>query len=231
VSSEVITDLIPIRSLPHELRELVVSATVTIDASAGTQLFHRGEPGCFAWAVQTGRVHLLRSGPGGRRLVLEVVGPGDWFGAVVALQNRPYSASAVTAVASTVWKVPADVLRTVAERDPTVRAHVLDLATRRLGRAQDRLCLTVFEHLEPRLARAVLALAEETGASDEAPIRVSVGRQELADLVGTTIESVSRVISRWRRAGLVDAGRQRLTVRDLDGLRRLTTRRVTASGA
>lgn len=202
------------RTLPRADGARLTAASRVIPVEAGRRLFEAGAPSDFVWGVMEGLVQIVREAPGGRRVVLEVVPPGELFGAVVALDELPYPATAETVEPSLVWQVPATLVRELARRYPTLRGAILEHAASRLRRAHERLRSLALEPVEQRLARALLLLADRTGDGRS----VAVTRRRLAEMAGTTPESVMRTVARWQRAGLVRGARSRLVVVDRPGL-------------
>jgi CRP/FNR family transcriptional regulator, nitrogen oxide reductase regulator len=209
------------RTLSSPEREQVTMATREERAPAGKVLFLEGEEAQSLWAVKEGVVHIIKAGPDGRNIVLEVIPPGELFGAVVALDNRPYPATAVAVEDSVVWRLPATLARQLCQKHPTLRSAILDQVTSRLRAAHERLRSVALERVEQRLARAVLSLAEKIGERKDNGTVLSVTRQELADMVGTTVETAIRVTSRWQRAGIVSSARHQLLITDTVQLDRI----------
>ena len=173
------------------------------------------------WAVKEGVVHIVKSAPDGREIVLEVIPPGELFGAVVALENRPYPAAAVAAEESVVWRMPASLARELCLKHPTLRAAILDQVASRLRSAHERLRSLALERVEQRLARMVLTLAEKIGHRRESVTVLSVTRQELADMIGTTVETTIRITSKWQHAGIVRSSRNEIGLIDLSTLKKI----------
>lgn len=202
------------RTLPRAEGARLAAASRVFPVEAGRRLFETGAPSEHVWGVVEGLVHIVRETPDGRRVILEVVPPGELFGAVVALDAIPYPASAETVEPSVVWQAPAALVRDLARSYPTLRAAILAHATSRLRRAHERLRSLALEPLEQRLARALLLLADRAGDGRS----VAVTRRRLAEMVGATPESVMRTVARWQRSGLVRGSRSRLVVIDRPGL-------------
>ncbi len=211
------------RTLSLADRELVAAATREQRAEAGKVLFHEGQPADTMWAVKDGLVHIIKYGPDGREFVLEVIPPGELFGAVVALENRPYPASAVAAEPSVVWRLPASLARDLCRKHPTLRSAILDQVTSRLRNAHDRLRSVALERVEQRLARMLLALADKIGQQKDGVMVVNVTRQELADMIGTTVETTIRITSKWQQAEIISSSRNQLGLTDPSALRRVAT--------
>jgi len=209
------------RTLPPAERDAVAAATRERRFEEGATIFIEGQSADAVWAVKEGRVHIMKSGPEGREIVLEVISPGELFGAIAALEERPYPASAVAADPCVVWSLPASFARDLCCRHPALRSVILQQVTSRLRSAHDRLRSVALEPVEQRLARALLALAEKIGEEKDGLTVVSVTRQQLANMIGTTVETTIRITSRWQRAGIVSSSRHELGLKDRAALRKL----------
>jgi CRP/FNR family transcriptional regulator len=137
------------------------------------------------------------------------------------LENRPYPATAVAAEDSVVWRMPAALARDLCQKHPTLRAAILDQVTSRLRGAHERLRSVALERVEQRLARMILTLAQKIGQEEDGVTVLSVTRQELADMVGTTVESTIRVTSKWQQAQIIRSSRHQLGLADVDALRKI----------
>lgn len=213
------------RLLPEKDRVALDAQTGTVEVRRGQVLFREGAPAESVWAVATGVVHIIKSGPEGREIVLEVIAPGELFGAVVAIAQRPYPASAVAADDGLVWRFPASFARGLCQRYPSLRAGIMDQVATRLRSAHERLRSVALEPVEQRLARTVLALAKRIGVQDDGHIALDVTRQELADMIGATVETTIRITSRWQSAGLVLSTRGRIRLLGQEQLEEIAQRR------
>lgn len=209
------------RTLGVPEREMVAAATRERSVAAGKVLFSEGEPAEALWAVKEGMVHIIKFGPEGREIVLEVIPPGELFGAVAALESRPYPASAVAVEPSQVWHLPASLARELCQKHPTLRSAILDQVTSRLREAHDRLRSIALERVEQRLARILLALAEKIGQRHGKITELNVSRQELADMIGTTVETTIRITSKWQQAGIISSSRHRIGLTDPPSLQKI----------
>jgi CRP/FNR family transcriptional regulator len=206
------------RVLPEAERAVLDRSTRRVDVQRGQMLFAEGGAADTVWAVAEGKVHIVKSGPEGREIVLEVVAPGELFGAIVAIEDRPYPASAIAAEAGGVWCLPATLVRDFCRRYPTLRNAILGHVAERLRSAHERLRSVALERAEQRLARALLALAKKIGSDHDGRTALNVTRQELADMTGTTVETAIRVTSRWQGAGLIATWRSHIEIVDAQGL-------------
>ena len=209
------------RTLAAADRAAIAAAARELRVPKGTTVFREGQTADALWAVKEGVIHIVKGAAEGRELVLEVIAPRELFGAVVALEDRPYPASAVAAEPSVVWRLPAALVRDLCHKHPTLRAAILAQVTGRLRSAHDLLRSVALEPVPQRLARTLLRLAEKIGQEKKGVTVVSVTRQELADMVGTTVETAIRVTSQWQRTGIVSSSRHELGLVDPDALGRI----------
>jgi CRP/FNR family transcriptional regulator len=186
-------------------------------------VFREGDPALWLCLVRSGHVRIVRHSRTGKDVVLELLGPGEVFGGVAAIERRPYPAAAQATEPSAVVKIPADVAIALAERHPSVVREMALLIGRRLRAAHDSVESLSVEPAEARLAAILLRLADREGVSttDAVELPFHLTRQSLADMSGTTVETAIRVVSRWLRDGLVQDRGGRLAVRDRDALRAL----------
>jgi CRP/FNR family transcriptional regulator len=210
------------RTLGPAERERVAAAAREQSAGRGTVLFTEGQPADGVWAVKEGLVHIVKFGRDGKEVVLEVIPPGELFGAVVALQDRPYPASAVAAEPSVVWRLPAALARDLCQKHPALRASIMEQVATRLREAHERLRSVALEPVEQRLARVILTLAAKIGKTTGGTTALAVTRQELADMIGTTVETTIRITSRWQRAGMIRSSRHEIGVLDRQAIERIS---------
>lgn len=219
------------RTLPGPERKRLAAATRERRFERGATVFVQGQPADAVWAVKEGLVHIVKYGPGGRELVAEVIPPGELFGAIVALENRPYPATAMTPEPSVVWSVPSTLARELCQKYPALRASILEQVASRLRGAHERLQSVALEPVEQRLARLLLSLAAKIGQLKGGVTVVSATRQELADMIGTTVETAIRIISKWQRAGVVRTVRHAIALADPAALRAIAEGRHSDGSA
>jgi CRP/FNR family transcriptional regulator, nitrogen oxide reductase regulator len=207
------------RTLPAADRAQLAAATHERSYDRGATVFAAGQPADSVWAVKEGLVHIVKYGASGRELVAEVIPPGELFGAIVALENRPYPATAVAAEPSVVWRIPSAVARELCQKYPALRAAILEQVSSRLRSAHERLQSLALEPVEQRFARMLLMLAAKLGQEKDGLRVVNATRQELADMIGTTVETAIRITSKWQRDGVVRAARHQITLADPAALR------------
>lgn len=182
----------------------------------GGEIFSEGDPADDFYFVVTGRVKVQKLTPAGRRVILEIMGGGDPFGAVATFEERPFPATAIALSDTVCVRIPRARFFALLERYPTLVRGLLIGLTHRLIELTQRIAELSGGKVEARLARFFLKLADEQGVVDGDHIRISMplSRQELADLTGTTIETCIRIMSRWGKEGLVSTDDGGFTILD-----------------
>lgn len=190
----------------------------------GERLFSEGEPSESLFTIVAGRVKVVKALPSGKEVILEIFGPGDPVGAVVAYEGRPYPATAVAAEPSTCIVVRRADFFALLERHPSLVRGFLVGMTRRIVELTHRIPEVAAGRVETRFAHLFLKLAARMGEArpDGVFVPLALSRQDLADLAGTTVETSIRVLSRWGKEGVVRTERDGFTVLDRAELERLT---------
>ncbi len=182
--------------------------------------FHQEEPATNFYVIMEGRVRLSQLTPEGHQVIIRFIGPGDGIGIIVALSNTTYpiSAEAVTDCLALGWD--AKTIVELMERYPHLAINSLRLVANRFHELQNRYRELSTERVERRLARALLRLARQTGkrVDNGVLLNLPLTRQDLAEMTGTTLFTVSRTCSKWEQTGLIDTGRERVIIRRLHDL-------------
>ncbi len=170
-------------------------------------IFYQGDPCDRVWLLRLGQVKIIHQETDGREVILEMIAPGEPFGgAVVFLPQHPATAKAMEPC-ETVSLANDAYARFVTEH-PTVTLKLLRLLG---GRLQSMMSLNVLagERVERRMAHILLKLADRVGRPDPEGtlITISLSRQDLADMSGTTLETAIRTMSRFRADGIIKTRR------------------------
>ncbi len=184
-------------------------------------IFHAGDPPDALYIVWIGQVKILRHSEEGRDIVLDVIGPGHMFGEMAVFDGAPYSASAQAMEDVAVVSISRPDFFRLLERYPSVSLAVISELSRRLRSASDLVHSLAVERVERRIARMLLKLAASTAqhSANGLVIDLPLTRQDIADMTGTTVETAIRVMSRFRKDGLITTVRGRVVILDPEGLR------------
>ncbi|MFV1917938.1 Crp/Fnr family transcriptional regulator [Sphingomonas sp. MJ1 (PH-R8)] len=203
--------------LPEELDAALRRAATPRTYRAGQVLMYEEDyPDQFLLLTE-GRVRVWRTSTGGTAMTVHMLGPGTMPGCVAALRQMPYPATvtALTDIRALSW--PADKMRQLIAAHPELASNFLQMIAERNEEMLQRLHEVSTLPVAQRVARALLRLAAD-GAPGEGGVQVALSRQDLAELTATTLHSVSRLVSRWERAGIVAAGRKRVRILDAERL-------------
>ena len=193
------------RRLTPEDRQRLAAVAIVREFDRGETLFSEGEASDFLYTVITGRVKIFKATARGTDVILEIFGPGDPVGAVAVYESRAYPASAAALEPTTCILVPRQAFFGLLEAHPSLVRGLLVGLAHRLVELTNRISELSGGRIEARLARLFLKLADDMGQPrDEGVfIPMPLSRQELADMIGTTIETSIRIMSRWNKLDIV----------------------------
>lgn len=194
-------------------------------------VFRQGERADAFFVLIHGRLKVTRTTVDGQQIIVRFVAPGELFGMAKAIGSRNYPATAAAVLESAVLVWDASLWEELTVRHPSFAAAALAVVGQRFLDAQTRLDEISTEEAERRIARAVLRLIHQAGRRVEQGILIDfqIRRQDIAEMTGTTLHTVSRCLSAWEQAGWVEGGRQRLLVRDAHQLFALAEGRPPAA--
>ncbi len=203
--------------LSYELEALLRRTATPRSYRAGQVLMFEEDEADQFLLLTDGRVRVWRTSTGGTAMTVHMMGPGTMPGCVAGLRQIPYPATvtALTDIRALSW--PSDRMRQLVAAHPALAGNFLQMIAERNEEMLQRLHEVSTLPVAQRVARALLRLAAD-GASGGQGVQVALSRQDLAELTATTLHSVSRLVSRWQRAGIVAAGRKRVRILDPERL-------------
>lgn len=207
--------------LSEEELDSIIPQVVKRRLKKNTVIFHENDPASAFYLVKSGRVKIYKTGPEGREQVLSILGDGQIFGDVPAFDGGPYPASAATMTDSEIYLIRSEDFQALVRRHPEVALKIIRVLGQRLRQSMELVRDLSFKQVPHRLAGLLVKLAGEYGAQSEAGllIELPLSRQELADIVGTSRETITRELKKMEREGLVLIDRRRLTITDPERLR------------
>jgi len=192
----------------------IVSLSYPKEAAAGEFFFNEGDQADEFLVLTTGRVKLTQLTPDGQQVVLRLVAPGDAFGGVGAFGDPTYpiSAEAVEIASALAWN--SATMRHLLETQNQIALNALRFVARHLYDLQRLYRQAMTERVERRVARALLRLVHEAGRRVDKGVEIDfpISRQDVAEMTGTTLFTVSRLLSAWEERGIVKSGRQRIVL-------------------
>ena len=211
------------RGLAQEDQSRIAALATLREYERGDFLWHSGDPADALTVVVRGRVKIVRHAEAGD-VILELFGEGEPVGAIAVYNYIPYPASAVCLEPVTLLVLPRRDYFELLDRNPEFARGVIRELTKLVIALTRKVEEMRGQPVETRIAQLFLTLAERMGKETREGIEIplSLSRQEVADLVGTTVESAIRVLSRWGRQGLLITGEGRFVIPSLEKLKAVT---------
>jgi len=199
----------------HQINEIVDIAMVRT-YNKGESIFFEGDPGHGFYMVGEGRVKIFKMSLGGKEQILHIFGEGEPFGEVPVFHGQPFPASAETLVATKLLYFPRDRFVALVSRNPSIALNMLAVLSMRLRRFTMQIENLSLKEVPARLAGYILFLLEEQGREDSVELEISKG--QLASLLGTIPETLSRIFARMTEEGLIEVVGRRINILDRRGL-------------
>jgi CRP-like cAMP-binding protein len=217
---------------PKKLRQVIVFQNATDDdlnliaqrsiersLEDGEFFFFQGDPATYAYILVSGRAKLMQTSLAGQQVNLRTISEWEMFGALGAVRDDAiYPATAQAMELCTALAIKSDTLKELMATRPYLSFDLMKLMTNYIQEMQQRYRELATEKVERRIARVLLRLATQLGIKTAGGIELAFTRQDLAEMSGTTLYTVSRVLSDWERQGLVEAGRERVLIRNPHGV-------------
>ncbi len=179
-------------------------------------IFAEGDPSDKFFILAEGNVKVLKHTMMGKDIILEIMSPGDIFGGVAVLDNKPYPASAQAMKPVKVIKIRRLDLLKIMEDYPILKLEMVTYFSDKLRDAHEMLKNIATERVERRIASLLLKLSEKVGTEEGGyrTIDFPLTRQEISEMVGTTVETCIRTMSKFQKLGLVKSknGRNSINV-------------------
>ena len=198
-----------------ELEDILAVAT-SHRYAAGTSVFEQGQTADRFFVLLHGRLRVTQVTAEGQQTIVRMVNPGDLCGIARALRRMDYPGTATAIAESVMLAWPMDQWDPIIERHPIFAVNAMQMMGQRLQEAHAKVRELSTEEVERRVAHTVLRLVAQSGRKEAEGIRIDfpISKQDIAEMTGTTLHTVSRILTAWEGADLVIGGRQKLLVRD-----------------
>lgn len=206
--------------LTESALKCVSDESVTIKKKSGSHFFRQGEKALRFFLLRSGKVKVSQIAPEGHQIVVRYANAGELFGCVPLYGGKEYpaTATAVSDCEALCWD-QATVHRLM-ESYPRMAISALELLGEELALLRSRYQELATERVEQRVARALLRLVRQAGKKVDEGVLIEfpLSRQDLAELTGTTLHTVSRILSVWEHEGLIRSGRKKIIICHPHGL-------------
>lgn len=198
---------------PDEL-DRVLRPARSMRVARDETIFEQEEPAHSFFLLLDGHVRVVKTTPEGQQVIVRYISPGELMGIAQALGLTAYPATAVAAVDCVVLSWPGSLWQEFVTTFPSFVSNTYKTVGNRLQDAQTRVVELATEHVEQRVANALLRLSHQSGRRTEEGILIDfpISRQDIAEMTGTTLHTVSRLLTAWEEKGIVSSGRQKVTV-------------------
>ncbi len=178
-------------------------------------IFMEGDPSDWLYLVSEKRVKMVKHSYEGKDTIVEVKSPGEIFCCSAVLDRRPYPESAQAMEDATAIRISRKNLLRIMDEHPFIKIGIAKYFSDRLRDANEMLKNIATEKVEKRIAAVLFKLSEKALVEDSGykKIDFSLTRQEIAEMVGTTVETCIRIISRFQKQGMVKSSGKRILVK------------------
>lgn len=216
ISPKELRQVVVFQHATDEDLDLILKNSITRSIEEGGFFFMQGDEAAYLYILTSGQVKLMQSNPSGQQVNLRTISTWQMFGALGAVRNdgATYPATAQALEDSTALAIQSNFLRSMLETRPYLSFDLMNLMTSYIQEMQARYRELATERVEQRVANALIRLAGQSGfkSGKEAGIELSFSRQDVAEMTGTTLYTVSRLLSDWERRGIIKTGREKITI-------------------
>jgi CRP/FNR family transcriptional regulator, nitrogen oxide reductase regulator len=208
---------------PGEADKVLAGGTPRV-LRRGEVLFREGEPANALYLVEAGRIKLTQLTAEGQEVIMRYLAPGDAFAAVALFDRGTYPVAARATERTRLRAWSREVLPGLVREHPRFEANLLRIVSTHTREALSRVRELATEPVAQRLARALLRLGEQIGRREPggSVLLERITQQELAEIAGTSVYTVSRTLAEWQERKLAETGRQQIRICDLEGLAAVT---------
>ncbi len=208
------------RGLSEAEQDAVLERAHTRRVPKGSTAFDEGAEATALFVLVSGHMKAVKTTPTGQQALVHYINPSDFFGCVALMGYPTYPATAEAVVDSVVLSWDLTALKQLMATYPQIAANALPGLGGRLRDAHNQFLEISTERVERRVAHALLRLVRHAGKKVEAGVEIDfpVTRQEIAEMIGTTLHTVSRVLSAWENEGILEGGRQRIVIKKAHAL-------------
>ncbi len=203
-------------NLPQQQCDALLEIGRERSFAKGEMIFFEGDPGNGFFVVISGKVKVFKVAPSGKEQILHVFGKGDIFGEVPVFYGNPFPASAEALVDVQVMFFPRQEFIHLIEKNTSIALGMLAVLAKKLRSFAIKIEDLALKEVPARLAGYLLYLNEEQGAEGRVTLEISKG--QLASLLGTSPETLSRIFSKMVEEGLIAVDGRTITLLDMEGL-------------
>lgn len=202
--------------LPQQQIAEIADIGIVKTYGRGETIFFEGDKGIGFYMVGDGKVKIFKVSPAGKEHILHIFGPGEPFGEVPVFHGRPFPANAEALIKSKTIFFPRDRFIQLVEKSPSIALNMLAVLSMRLRRFSSQIESLSLKEVPARLANYLIYLSNEQGGGNEVELEIAKG--QLASLLGTIPETLSRILGRMSEDGLIQVSGRKISLLDRERL-------------
>ncbi|HPC97784.1 MAG TPA: Crp/Fnr family transcriptional regulator [Bacteroidales bacterium] len=188
----------------------------------GAVLYQEGSRISGFYCINKGIIKVFKTGPDGKEQIIRFAKPGDIIAYRSVLSNEPACTTAKVLEEAYTCFFPSEILSTLVKKNPNFALDLVKLICEELGEANSYIIDIAQKTVRERLAEVLLKLVADFGIDENNQLKISLTREELANIVGTATESVIRLLSEFKSDRLVDLSGRKIIILNLKGLEKLS---------
>ena len=185
-------------------------------------IYNEGDPIREVFLLTAGCVKVTQLGPNGQEVILRLHGASELIGAQGLSAGKLHLATARAIQTSTALVWEASVFESISDRIPSLRRNTARILGERLQEMEERFREISTQKVAPRLSHQLIRLLKQLGRGSDHPVEIGLSREELAQLTGTTLFTVSRLLSQWEKQGIISSRREAVVVCNVEALAALS---------
>lgn len=214
IDESLLSGVPPFRRLDRaQIREILDLAVIK-RYDEGTAIFSEGMEADRFYLLLDGYIRVIRTTPAGDHIIALHIAPGQLFGIAPAIGRDTYPATAMTAAESLALSWPVRLWDDFVRKYDGFASETYKVVGERMHDLHQQLAELATQAVEQRLASAILRMANQSGRKVENGIEIAfpVTRQNISEMTGTTLHTVSRLLSAWQKQGIVESTRRHIVV-------------------
>lgn len=186
-------------------------------------IFSEGDSSEWFYIVTEGKVKITKLSQDGKEIILELIHPTDFFGGLAVIRGFPYPANAIAMEDTKLLKISRSSLMRILDRFPNLMYCMAQQVGDRMKESHETLKNIALERVEARIASLLLKLSDKTGkkTDDGVVIDMKLTKQDIAEMVGTTVETSIRTMSKLKKMGIVSEKEGKIVIKNIEKLKAL----------
>lgn len=207
---------------PSELKE-IIPYVQPVSFKKKDIIFSEGDPSEWFYVVAEGKIKITKLSQEGKELILEIIPPLDFFGGLAVIRGFPYPANAIAMDDAELLRISRSNILRILDRFPSLMYCMAMQLGDRMKESHEALKNIALERVESRIASLLLKLSDKTGnkTGEGVMIDMKLTKQDIAEMVGTTVETSIRTMSKLRKLGIIIEKDGRIIITNLDKLKAL----------